>query len=113
MSVSVNTYVILGYKFEIDDLPYEECEPYLDSCHEGIKHHKGLFVLYDGMNGGYSIIGRVLAKTQNNMYFEDPFTVEADLTQKELIAGYINTLLKPFEDIKPDEIKLWVVSHHR
>ena len=113
MSVNVNTYIILGFKFRTVDLSIEEGGPYLDSAHEGIRHKNGLCILYDGMNRKYSIIGRVLAKTEANTHFDDPFTVEADSVQKELIAGYINSLLQPSEEINPDQIKLWVVSHHR
>jgi hypothetical protein len=78
MSVQVNTYVMEGVLFEYAALEdrYEDFEPYMDSAFEGIKHKDGICVLFDGMNGDYVAIGRVIAKTENGQHFETgPITI--------------------------------------
>ena len=79
MSTQVNTYVMIGALFPYDvfkgDDAYERLEPYKDNAFEGIQHHDGLCVLYDGMTGEYVAIGRVLEKTENHQPFEHPIRI--------------------------------------
>jgi hypothetical protein len=42
---------------------------------EGIRHHEGRCVLYDGMDGQYVAIGRVIEKTGNHDHFEHPIRI--------------------------------------
>jgi hypothetical protein len=79
MSVRVNHYVLLGVlfpmpalKIEYADL-HERLEPFMDSpLTDLIVHIDGLCCLYDGMNGDYVAIGKVLAKTEDGGGFQEP-----------------------------------------
>ena len=72
MSVYQTHYAVLGMKFSIKKLQKElECEDiyqslfksYEDDGHTEKVHSKnGLTSIFDGMNGDYVIIGKVLAK---------------------------------------------------
>lgn len=72
MSVRVNTYVMEGALFQYELLKdrFDHLEPFMDSAFEGIKHKDGVCVLFDGMNGDYVAVGRVIAKTGNHQHFE-------------------------------------------
>ena len=124
MSVQVNTYVILGVKLScdwnkpdnFDELSLErqeelEClyEDFYDDAFKGIHHHRGLCMLDDGMNGKYTIIGRVYAKTDEGEYFDKPFSIEVTKDQIELVSSLI---ISNFGIQNPD-VKLWIVSHYR
>lgn len=113
MSVQVNTYVLCGVKLPFreceDDNAYEKLETYLDSAFEGIHHHNGLCVVDDGMNGNYTFIGRVLAKTKNYEHFYDPVSTDISELEKELISNLISAQF----DIEKPDIKIWVFSHYR
>lgn len=105
MSVQCNTYVMQGVLFMHDDMESvkplcKKFEPYEDSAFEGIKHHEGLCVLYDGMNGKYVAIGRVLAKTENDQGFDEPFCIggERDLPPLSFYHA-------PDGDLPPDDLK--------
>lgn len=117
MSSQCNTYVIIGAKFPYDtfsdDAIRERMEPYYDSAFKGIHHHDGLCVLRDGMNGEYVIIGKVLAKTENHLNFEQIIEIPHD----PQAAYEIKTdIVQAFGDaIGSDDFKVGpiVVSHYR
>lgn len=113
MSVQVNTYVLCGVKLPFrecdDDAAFEKLEPYFDSAFKGVHHHNGLCVIDDGMNGNYTFIGRVLAKTQNYEHFNEPVSTDISELEKELIANLISA---QFSIEKPN-VKVWVFSHYR
>lgn len=84
MSVQCNTYVLRGavlpyslFKAEAgdDDDVHDRLEPYMDNAFEGIHHHEGLCVLFDGMSSKYVAIGYVRAKTKNHAGFEEPVAI--------------------------------------
>jgi hypothetical protein len=115
MSTNQNTYVVLGTKLPYDLFKdkFDQLEPYMDDAFEGIHHHDRLCVLYDGMNGGYVIIGKILAKTKNHQGFEQPIILN-DTSTMRLIQGDITYLL--FNKLKLDttfEVNLIVVTHYR
>lgn len=113
MSVQVNTYVLCGIKLPFreweDESAYEKTEPYLDSAFKGVHHHNGLCVVDDGMNGNYTFIGRVLAKTKNYEHFEEPVSTDISGLEKELIASLISAQF----NIEKPEVKVWIFSHYR
>lgn len=81
MSVQHNTYIVWGAKFDYteDD---DKLDPYHDNAFQGIHHHNGVCVLSDGYDGKYTVIGRVLAKTDGTGMFNcDPIDV-SDLIWK-------------------------------
>lgn len=114
MSTQCNTYVMIGAV-----LPYgpfqgksDELDPWRDSAFKGIEHRNGITVLYDGMNGEYVAVGKVLAKTENWRGFEDPVPLAGDLTIKELIE--FGKVLAQAEGEVPDfQIAPFVISHYR
>lgn len=124
MSVQVNHYVahgiMLPYKeahktmltyggFEDEDDVYDFYEPYTDSAFEGIKHHNGLCVLSDGMNGKYFFVGRILAKTDNYDGFDEPMEIP---TLDKAGDDVLQELIKAKFGLE-GEIKSYVISHYR
>lgn len=124
MSVQVNHYVVHGimlpYKevketmssfggIECEDDMYDLLEPFEDSAYEGIKHHEGLCVIVDGMNGKYFFVGRVLAKTDMHEGFDEPIEIPSldkggDVVLQELIKAQLGL---------EGEIKSYAFSHYR
>lgn len=114
MSVQCNTYVMIGalFPYEAFKGKYEELEPYLDSAFDGIHHHNGICVLFDGMNGKYVAVGKVLAKTENWQGFEEPIAAKGSLKAKEIeeFAKVLDLANKPEPDFR---IAPLVISHYR
>lgn len=105
MSTQINQYVIWGISLPYKDAPkacgcdgadefYEKFRRFSDdSAYESIVNHEdGIFLLNDGRDGRFTIIGRVLAKAKDGEYLgrDVPFSFEP-LTplEKELIQGSI------------------------
>ena len=117
MGVELNTYVILGalIDYEEHEDRYDDFEPYIDSAFKGIEHKDGLCVIFDGMNGDYIFIGKVIAKTGLHVGFDEPIEVPNMLAEEVIheamtIADNIrNTFGIP---VAHCEVKPWVVSHH-
>jgi hypothetical protein len=85
----------LDYEKYKEDEWYDTFEPYLDSAHEDIKHKDGICVLFDGMDGDYIFIGRVIAKTEKQQLFDGVLNlkeIELFETEQELIQGIIKAL---------------------
>lgn len=124
MSVQTNQYLFFGVKKDFNwskeweketgkDF-YETFEDFMDDSafKKDIHHKDGIFCLYDGMNGKYIIIGRVLAKGCDDepciadnepMCFTEPTPLE-----KEFIS---NSIERNF-GIK-EELKHWLITHYR
>lgn len=116
MSVQMNTYCIVGallpYKPFRDDKWHDKLEPYMDSAFEGIKHHDGLCVLFDGMNGDYVAIGHVIAKTEDSQGFDKPIEVPSGnpLTEMPELEKKIRALVPNGVEVR---IGCYVISHYR
>jgi len=97
--------------FEKGESSCDKYEPYLDSPFDGIRHHNGLCVIDDGMNGEYTFIGRVLAKTKDGKHLDGPFdcSTEMSVTDKDMLSALIETQF----GIENPEIKLWFFTHYR
>ena len=123
MSVQVNHNVVHGlmmsYKTARVELGtalgitqneiYEALEPYEDSAYEGIKHHDGLCVIADGMNGKYFFVGRVLAKSDVHEGFDEPIEIPSlDTAGDDVLKALIKEKLGLV-----GEIKSYVFSHYR
>ncbi len=126
MSTQINTYVMIGAKYPLDEfertisenlnLPKDDedaaieliCE-YRDSAYGGIEHHKGLCVLHDVYSGKWVVIGRVIQKSEEHSFLGDPYECVITQEQKDLIAGAIDANF----GIKAAPISLWVFSYYR
>ena len=124
MSVQTNQYLMYGiskpfqfvkdWEKETGKDFYETFEDYMDDSafKKDIHHKDGIFCLFDGMNGKYIIIGRVLYKgTDDEPFVADgkplSFTEPTDL-EKELISNSIERVFGVKE-----EMKHWLVTHYR
>jgi len=117
MSVTTNTYVMLGCLFDLKTLRADHpdisdrLEPYEDGTTDLIVHMGGVCCLYDGMNGDYVIIGKVIAKTGPENTFEKPVVIDPVPTSDFVsLRRYIVALL-PNTYIPPAQFL--VVSHSR
>lgn len=99
MSVQINQYIMIGVRIPFpgkhDDF-YEKYESFMEDSafNSNISHKEGIFCLFDGMNGKYVIIGRVMAKSSDGEYLADGEPIELPLTltelEQELISESIN-----------------------
>lgn len=96
MSVQTCQYLIWGIR-----IPYKENNQLSETHREfmddsafkdGVKHKDGIFCLFDGMNGDFIIIGRVLAKAKDGELLGSPPIALSELTdlEKELILNSIH-----------------------
>lgn len=113
MSVQVNTYLVLGVVLPFQKDERDAFAPYYDSAFEDIKNHEGICVLSDGMDGKYTIIGRVLAKTQN----WKPFNGVVDIRALMPPASEIPEIERAIEDLvgsgEKQTARIILVSHYR
>ena len=124
MSVQVNQYLIIGVKKDFNwskeweketgkDF-YDTFEGFMDDSafKKEINHKDGIFCLYDGMNGKYIIIGRVLAKGCDDYPFiadgEPMCFTQLSVLETELIE---NSIQRNF-GIKED-LRHWLITHYR
>ena len=124
MSVQTNQYLMYGimkpYSF-VKQWEEEKQKDFYDTFEEfcddsaykpEVIHKDGIFCLFDGMNGKFIIIGRVIHKTTD----DDPFMASgypitfADFTplEKELIT---NSIRRNFNI--EGELKHYFVTHYR
>lgn len=114
MSVSTNQYLILGVKLPYErETSYEDFEPYIDNGYKpDIIHKNGLACIYDGMNGNYIMLGRIIEKSPRDEQIDGPYCMEAvDPERAEFISGLIN-LSFPKIVVSAQDIKLWIVTHY-
>lgn len=113
MSVSTNQYIFIGVKLPYKNDTYELYEDYQDNGYKAeIKHHNGLAVIYDGMNGKYILVGSILLKSELNRELDVVYQFkELDPVLKEMLAALINTHF-PGHDVEPVDIGTWFVTHY-
>ena len=118
MSTKTNTYVRVGVMMPFDDIfgdgdeTREKLLPYMDTAYDGIKHHDGLCIVGDGMNGDYAALGRVLAKSDECGHLESPVVVE-DLPAAE--AATLLGKIAEVANVPVDSLRLQtlVFCHYR
>ena len=118
MSVQRNQYIIIGCEYDYDEFNenYNDdekyVEPYDDNAFdEKIIEHNGLSMIYDGMNGQYVYIGKIIEKTKDYEVIERfCFDDYADEEEKDLINAIIKTEFPKLPD-KP--INVYLVTHYR
>jgi hypothetical protein len=120
MSVQINQYLM--YAVSIPPKAFEERgEDWYDQMSEKfqddsaykkeVKHVDGIFWLYDGMSGKYSLIGRVMDKSSDGDFIASngPMTMpELSGLEKEFIH---NSVKRNFEI--EGEFKMYLVTHYR
>lgn len=114
MSVAINQYLILGVKLPYDkSVPYETFEDYIDNGYKpDIIHKNGLACVYDGMDGKYIMLGRILEKSPVGYTIDGPYCWEPVKEERaEMIAGLIN-LSFPHLNVIPSDISTWFVTHY-
>jgi hypothetical protein len=116
MSTTWNQFVIYGvkipYKNNLPGYVYKSWEPYMRAAEKrkGFRHHKGLAVLYDGRDGRFTIIGRILARSNDSEQIDGPIGLKIpDAKVADLVKGAIEHQF----NIKDPEPKLWLVTMYR
>jgi hypothetical protein len=143
MSVQINQYLILGTKLafrkdnrlegselDIDQEAFADMVmKYQDSAYKGIEHHNGLCILDDGMNGQFTLVGRVLKKSSEGEMLSGPFGFNigsasassgknskdesAEDNEYSYLVPIVTELIQAqFKIAKPD-VKLWFVTYVR
>ena len=131
MSAQMNQYIIIGTKLGFDEFnehmknrygvdqfgewPREAIEPYEDSAFEGVHHHKGLCVLYDGRDGMFVVIGHVMLKSENNMPLDNVDFSDYDPTAKGTtqVSGLVECLITEQFGIDNPNISTHLITFYR
>lgn len=92
---------------------YDDLEPFEDSAFEGIKHHEGLCVLFDGMNGEYVAIGKVLAKSRDGDGLCAPLVIRTTDEETATVAQAIDKFICPIVELPAFKVTPLVISHYR
>lgn len=110
MSTNYNQYIILGIKVPFDSFTYEQLEDYGDNGYkEETGQNEGITAIFDGMNGKYIIIGKVLYKSEINEPLEGIIDLNVqDDFEEARIAVKLNLL---FKINYSNDVKLWLVTH--
>jgi len=114
MSVATNQYLILGVKLPYKgESHYEDFEDYIDNGYKSeILHKNGLACVYDGMDGKYIMLGRIIEKSPVDERIDGPFCFyPVDPEKADLTAGLIN-LSFPKIVVSAQDIKLWFLTHY-
>jgi len=124
MSTSVCQYLMYAVKlekekFEEDNFS-DKYDGYMDtsSYAKEVKHLNGIFCLFDGMNGDYAFVGKVLAKSRedyndgysNYLGYDNGLIIpELSEDEKDLVVETVN---KDFE-LKYDkkDFKHYIITH--
>lgn len=126
MSTQLNQYIIWGknlpYRWHKEweaangkDF-YNHFESYMsDSAFDSkIVHKEGIFCLFDGRDGGYIIIGRVMAKCGDHQWLgEKPMDLPVfpTDTEKEFIQSAVERVFGL--ECCASDFQLWLVTHLR
>ena len=81
MGVHVNTYVMWGVLLPYEPFKgkYDDLEPHMDDRRSDVADAKtSVKVLYDGMNGKYVAIGRIVERTGSHGVFHEPINAASE-----------------------------------
>lgn len=118
MSVQSNTYVMLGYRLQLDRFTedqIEALEPYTDDAYKGIQHKDGVCVVIQH-ESRQLFAGTVLAKSddQNGNYgFGQPIAALGDERTKQAPQAFKNVVAAGIELLSTDEPNVWVFTNWR
>lgn len=109
MSVNVEIYCLVGVllptaalKGELDQL-----EPYMDGDGKD-----GLRVIYDGMNGDYLAVGRVVGKGNDSDGHLDHPVIFEHLSSEEVVDLWIKIAALVSSKVEVPAIRCLVISHY-
>lgn len=108
MSVRTNQYVIYGVRLDYDSVDkfwYDKYEDYIDSGYGDLTEKNGLTVIFDGMNGHYIFIGKVIARSD----IDEPLY---GVTLLEPPATPLGSLIYQYFGVEDPDPKLWLVTHY-
>lgn len=124
MSVNRVEYVMYGIKFNPksvlppnDDKAYDKYSPLMDNAYKEDYDSQKIAIVYDGMSGGYFIVGYILAKgSQESGMKMRSISVDNDLDFRffDDIEKICPELLKKFDEIDEMEnaqVGTWAFSH--
>lgn len=118
MSVQSNTYVMLGFKLDLDRFTSEQIdalEAYRDSAYSGIEHKDGVCVVIDH-EAGHLFAGTVRGKSddQNGNYgFNEPIAALSDENMKHAPHVWKNVVAAGIELLSTDEPNVWIFTSYR
>lgn len=119
MSVTVNHYVVLGAKFDpeaLTDDDRQNLEAFMDGSSATITEC-GLNAIVDGMSGEYAVIGKILARSDDDSPLDgvvDALPVpDVILSVYEAIGQNFGGLMGRVALSHQVEFGVWVFSHHR
>ena len=114
MSVSKETYMVFGFKFDGDFTEEYWDEDFRDETEYWDEKDSGkIKFLTDGMNGDYTFFGQIIELGKRGDWYEDEIK-EFDLTQ--IVSS--NEILKKFKEfypkseLKTEDVKLYYVPHY-
>ena len=117
MSMQHNIYVMIGTTFPYDtfkdDVKYSQLEPFMDSAFDDVHHHEGLCILFDGMNGEYVAVGKVLAKSANHEGLVAPLVVRATPAEISEVKDNIQRSIGGITLLPDFEVAPLVIRHCR
>jgi hypothetical protein len=104
--------VKLPFPKESDGL-HARFEAYDDNGYQPVKEYQGLTACFDGMNGRYIFVGKVLARSEINENLDGPLDLEeytgpSTKWFRESIAALISLQF----GIQNPEVKLWFFTHY-
>ncbi len=114
MSVSKETYIVLGIKFGEDFTNNLWGESFYESEVYSVKYDSGkIKFLTDGMNGDYTFFGQIIELGTRGDWYEDKIK-ELDLgntvSRDEIIEKF--KTFYPNLEVSVDDVKLYYVPHY-
>lgn len=106
MSTQTNQFLMYGMKLDPDKLTnklYDKYETFMDdSAYTTTVNHKdGIFACYDGMNGKFLIVGKVIEKSEDGELIDGPIEFDGLLGSKE--KGFIKQSIQHnFAELLPE-----------
>lgn len=112
MSVNTNQYIMLGVNlpFITETEKGEKIEPYHDNDYKKTVHEKdGLTVVSDGVNGDFTMVGKVLERSNLNETLDGPIKL---LTVSPALKRQVAKKISSLFSIKNPDVQLWFFTHY-
>jgi hypothetical protein len=122
MSTQINQYLMWATRLPYEGMKewekqhekdfYDSFEDFMeDSAFSSeVEHKDGIFCLFDGMNGQYIFIGKVLAKSKEGSFLGDSIlAIKKPAVREQSIIR--NSVLRNFE--VEGKFDLYLITHYR
>lgn len=115
MSVQWRTFYIHGSRYEYEDFKklykYKEIEDYLISnWDEDIKEKNSLSIIYDGMDGEYVFVGKIIHRSDMYRGFQEVIEVKQPDQLEE--ANIMIDIENNFQKLPSNDIKAYLFTHY-